>query len=340
MPLRELLQPVLLPLSWLYAAAARLDAGRRRRRAYQSAFPVISVGNISAGGSGKTPLVELLAERLGRGRPILILSRGYGREGTGELLWRVGDPPADPRLLGDEPALLARSLPVGALAVGPDRARLLRRIESDFPGAIVILDDGFQHRQLDRDVDIVIVDGPTARGPHRLLPAGRLRETPSALRRADLIVAMSLSARSFAQRYVPGERIHDAGIAARGVRSLWSGTRLAHGSSVLLVTGIARPERVRQTLMELGLVVKHHVRFPDHHRYGGRSIERIERALGEHEPAHLVTTLKDSVKLELVPSLAPRLHVIDVALRMSDEERFLRAIGERVEARMSHGDDH
>lgn len=330
MPLSGVLQPLLLPLSWLYAAAAGFDAARRLRRAYHSRLPVISVGSISVGGSGKTPLVQLLIERLQHDRPVAVLSRGYGRRGSEERLWRVGEARPDPEILGDEPALLARALERGAIAVGPDRARLLERLESSLPGAVVLLDDGFQHRQLARDVDIVVIDGITARGPHRRLPAGRLREAPSAISRADMVVATSLTARAFALRYVPAEKIHDAGIAARGVRSLNGGGLLPFGTDVVLVTGIARPERARETLLELGMKVVRHVKFPDHHRYRMSSIARIERELARHQGAVLVTTLKDSVKLERVEALAPLLHVVDVAMRMSDEERFLRAIRERL----------
>lgn len=330
MSLLSLLQPVLLPLSWLYAIGARLDARRRARRAFRSALPVISVGNIGSGGSGKTPLVQLLVERLQSDAPVLVLSRGYGRNGTEQVVWRVGEPAPDPETFGDEPALLARSMRRGAIAVGRDRGALLEALEEAFAGAIVILDDGFQHRQLARDVDIVIVDAPTARSPYRLLPAGRLRELPAALGRADFVIATSLSARSLAAKYCPPDRIFDAGIAARRVRSVSTGEPLRHGTPVVLVTGIARPERALQTLLELGMSVERHVSFPDHHRYPRTSLAKIERALSEHAGAALVTTLKDAVKLERVAAFSGRLHVVDVALRINDEERFLRALHERL----------
>ena len=155
--------------------------------------PVISVGNLSAGGSGKTPFVILLGELLkARGISFDVLSRGYGRETRGVLLV---DPGGLPRDFGDEPLLIARRLQV-PVVVGEDRFEAGRFAEKRFGAQIHLLDDGFQHRGLARDFDIVLVTPEDARD--RLLPAGRLREPLRALRRADAVVlASGAAAESF-----------------------------------------------------------------------------------------------------------------------------------------------
>jgi tetraacyldisaccharide 4'-kinase len=329
MTVAHALRALLFPVSLLYALASRFDGRRRARRAWRSALPVISVGNISVGGSGKTPLVALLAERLKKDHPVIILSRGYGRHDSRERVWRAGEPLPDPALVGDEPALLAQSISRGAIAVGPDRARLARAIEGEFPDGTIILDDGFQHRRLARDVDIVIVDDSTATPPHRLLPAGRLREPPHALGRADVVVALSPAAAALAGSFLPAERVFPGAIVPVAIRRHGSREELPAGAAVVLVTGIARPQRAVDTVAELGARLVRHLSYRDHMRYTSASIAAIARALDEEPDAVLVTTSKDAVKLERARSLADRLFVVDIALRIADEERFLRVVREQ-----------
>jgi tetraacyldisaccharide 4'-kinase len=318
----------LAPFSWLYAAASGIDRRRRLARTYHSRLPVVSVGNITVGGAGKSPLVAFLVERLQAERPVLVLSRGYGRDGSDERVWRAGEPLPDPSVFGDEPAMIARVVVNGGVAVGPDRADLLRRIAPAFPGSVVVLDDGFQHRQLARDVDIVVVDDATAFETD-LVPAGRLRERPGALARADVVVANSGRARELAQRYVHPERVFDARFEALAVRSLAGGRRRDAGDGELvLVTGIANPDRVAETARSLGFMIARHVKFGDHRRYDRKDLGRILRALHDAPGALLATTLKDAVKLERFSELAPLLHVVEARLRIEDEERFLSAVRE------------
>ena len=184
------------PLSSMYGGAiaarnAAYDRGWLRSRGLQG--PVISVGNVSAGGSGKTPFVILLGELLqARGIRFDVLSRGYGRTTRGLLLV---DPGGLPRDFGDEPLLMARRLQV-PVVVGEDRYEAGRFAESRFGAQVHLLDDGFQHRGLARDFDLVLVTPEDARD--RLLPAGRLREPLKSLRRADAVVlASGASAEAF-----------------------------------------------------------------------------------------------------------------------------------------------
>ena len=184
------------PLSAVYGGVVRArnalyDQGWLRPRALNG--PVISVGNISTGGSGKTPFVILLGELLrARGIRFDVLSRGYGRTTRGVL---PVDPGGLPRDFGDEPLLIARRLQA-PVVVGEDRYEAGRFAESRFGAQIHLLDDGFQHRGLARDFDIVLVTPDDARD--RLLPAGRLREPLRSLQRADAVVLTSgASAESF-----------------------------------------------------------------------------------------------------------------------------------------------
>ena len=231
MTVQRVLQSALLPLAALYEAASYFDGRRKQRRAVGASLPVISVGNISAGGTGKTPVVELLASRLQMASDVLILSRGYGRRDPAPRVWRSGDALPDPSLFGDEPALLARVIRRGGIAVASDRARLLHHLENSFKDAIVLLDDGFQHRRLQRDLDIVIVDDATASIPHRLLPAGRLRERPGALGRAGLVLASSAAARALARKYLTADRIFDFRVAIEGIEPWREVARPASGRS-------------------------------------------------------------------------------------------------------------
>jgi tetraacyldisaccharide 4'-kinase len=177
------------PLSSIYGLAVRARNAlydRRGLRARRLDGPVVSVGNLSAGGSGKTPFVMLLGELLqSRGVKFDVLSRGYGRKSRGVLLV---DPSGLPQEFGDEPLLIARRLQVPVI-VGEDRYEAGRFAEARFGAQLHLLDDGFQHRALARDFDIVLVTPQDA--SDRLLPAGRLREPLSALGRADAVVLAS-----------------------------------------------------------------------------------------------------------------------------------------------------
>ena len=185
--------PWLLPASWLFGAGVRLrnllfDTGAFT--SHRAGVPVISVGNISAGGTGKTPLVELLARRLREsGARVAVLSRGYGRLTSGYQIVSNGQQLcADAISAGDEPAQMAENLKGVVVAVDERRARGAMRIAREFRPAVIILDDGFQHRALHRDLDIVIMTAGEILGTSELLPAGYRREPWSALSRADHLV--------------------------------------------------------------------------------------------------------------------------------------------------------
>jgi tetraacyldisaccharide 4'-kinase len=291
------------------------------------------VGNLSVGGSGKTPLVRRVAEILrDEGRRVAVLSRGYGGSFRGEaLVVSDGDEVlAGSAEAGDEPVMLARSLPGVVVAVGPRRDVVGRVVEARFGPRVHVLDDGFQHLRLERDLDLVCLDVRDL--DDRPLPAGRLREGPEALDRADVILLTRLEAateeelRALETRLGP-ERTFRVSRRVLGWRTL-DAAEVAAPARVFLFAGIARPERFEADAASAGAEVVGRSFFTDHHRYHPKELETlVARARAEAAEA-LATTAKDAVRLEgVVPGTAnlPIL-VLQVAASISDEERFSRRL--------------
>ncbi len=252
-------------------------------------FPVISIGNLSTGGAGKTPFAIALAQALdGRGLAVDVLSRGYGRQAEGAARVSVDGLAEE---FGDEPLLIARKAGV-PVYVGRERydAGLLAEGDADHtrPG-IHILDDAFQHRQLYRDIDILLMNREDWRD--RLLPAGDLREPWTAARRATVLA-------------IPAE---DGGLGdelrAWGWRGpVWRLRRRmevpAVEGPVVAFCGIARPEQFFAGLEAGGMRLAERVVFRDHHRYAARDLEKLQGAARTRGALALVTTEKDRVRLE------------------------------------------
>ncbi len=303
--------------SLLYGAAVSA-----RRWAYERGYletvrvpaPVFCLGNLTAGGSGKTPGVIWLVDHLKRrGRRPAVLTRGYGREESGEAALVGAEKPLESgsaRRAGDEPALLASRLPGVPILVGADRARTARRAVEEFGADCLVMDDGFQHLRLHRDVNLLCVDALEDRfleGDERLLPAGRLREPVSALSRAHAAFLTK-------SNLVPRQRVEDlrrrlssrrpelpvaAVRYALSFRDAVSGEdqpagRLK-GRRVLALTALARPRAFEEGLRALGADAAP-LRYPDHHRFSGAELESArERALKEGRT--VVVTEKDFQKL-------------------------------------------
>ena len=298
----SLRRTLLLPLVPLYGAALAIERGAGsllagRRRALASV--VISVGSISAGGAGKTPFVLLLADVLERrGYDVRILTRGYGR--TGKAVERV-DPRGDAARFGDEPLLLARRSGVPVF-VGANRYRA-GLLAEELPGAktiVHLLDDGFQHRALARDIDIVLLTRKDV--DDVLLPAGDLREPLSALGRADVLVLREDEAESLGDFAAGLERRAAEGVSGsipvwRIRRSLALPPYAGGVTRPLVFCGIARPEGFVAMLEEAGVRPVSTMRFADHHRYVHGDVERLLDEARRHEADGFVTTEKDAVKL-------------------------------------------
>ncbi len=302
------------PASWVYGAVAALKRASGRTRS--PALPVVCVGNLVAGGAGKTPVALALGERLAtRGRAVHFLSRGYGGGEKGPL--RVDPERHRARDVGDEPLLLARIAPTW---VSADRWAAAAAA-ADAGAKVAIMDDGHQNASIEKAFSIVVIDGIYGFGNGRLLPAGPLREpVETGLARADAAIVIG-----------PDE----AGIAG----ALWDGLPLIRGGvvpapesaeiagqPVVAFAGIARPDKFFRTLAALGCRIEHAKSFPDHHPFSEAEIAGLlERAKATE--AIPVTTAKDAVRLP--PDIRDAVAVLDIAFEWEDEadaDDLVRAI--------------
>jgi tetraacyldisaccharide 4'-kinase len=308
------------PLSAIYggvvgARNAFYDQGWLRSRSLSGS--VISVGNLSTGGSGKTPFVILLGELLrARGIQFDVLSRGYGRMSRGVLLV---DPGGLPRDFGDEPLLIAKRLQA-PVVVGEDRYEAGLFAEARFGAQIHLLDDGFQHRGLKRDFDIVLVTPEDARD--RLLPAGRLREPLRSLRRADAVVLTSgAAAESFPLTDKTVWRVR-RGIVPRDIPP-----------RPIVFCGIARPQNFLLQLRAAGIEPVAEAFFRDHHAYTEKDVRDLLQLRQRSEAGGFVTTEKDAVNLGGYLATLEPLTVVAVRMELADAgnavDTMLRVIEER-----------
>ncbi len=323
-------RPLLLPLTLLFRAAVaarNFSYASGWTRPQRLGWPVISVGSISVGGAGKTPLVIRLAELLvAAGMQVVVLSRGYGRDSTATE--RVV-PDGSPQRFGDEPLMIARNAGVPVF-VGVNRfAAGLLAERSLEPSGVHLLDDGFQHRQLERSVDIVLVGKQDLEDT--LLPAGNLREPLSALKRASF----------FAVRYE--EQDVTSSLRARELRQpVWIVNRRLEmpvvGERSMAFCGIARPKdffsEVAAHTEPLGREVVSSRSFPDHHRYTSADMEQLVRLAIASRADGFVTTEKDAVKLDAgLRSILERvaaLHVVRLQLILEDEEVAIQSLMRRL----------
>lgn len=260
--------------------------------------PVISVGNLSVGGSGKTPIVAALARMLlDMGQRPAILSRGYARRRPtdGVVVVSNGNRVLEPvENSGDEPQMLARALPGVPVLVCADRHLAGRLAEKRFAATVMLLDDGFQHLALGRNADVLVM--PASDLDDRVLPSGRLREPLDAASSADCVLVpgsledVSRVAATFDR--MPVFRVTNHFGSVQGLdASAPSGTR------VVAVAGIARPERFFTTLREQGFEIVRELRFPDHHWFSSDDLDRIRTIAKEASADFVATTEKDAVRV-------------------------------------------
>jgi len=310
---------ILIPMARLYRWIMQLrnrlyDQGVLKT--YSVSTKVISVGNITVGGTGKTPVVEAIAAYfLMREKRVAIQSRGYGRSGRGSVVVSDGK-----RILatseqsGDEPFMLANNLPGAIVMVGEDRYETVLQIHEKFKPDVIILDDAFQHRRIHRDLDIVTVDTSSPWGNGQCLPAGPLRESPAGLQRAHLIVltrsddsektaeartAVSntgTKAMMTSAAHEPVEWIHYKSRKAQPLNFL-------KHKQVISIAGIGNPDSFLTTLKGLGVHPMEFIRFPDHHRYKQHDMDYINSAGVKHSAMAIITTEKDGARLHSVDGL-------------------------------------
>ncbi len=301
----------LLPLAPVYrgAVAARRVAFSRGwlRRARLDA-PVISVGNLTFGGTGKTPTVIALVRDLVRmGRRPAILTRGYKRRDDNQVVVTGPEPRQGVDEVGDEPLEMARRLPGVPVVVDSDRER--GGLEALRLGAdVVVLDDGFQHLRLERDLDIVLVDAGDPWGGNRMPPLGRLREPRRTLERADAVLITKVPAdwrpvvaeiEAVIDSIAPTLQVFVARLRPIRVRlpdGEIRGPECLAGRKVFAFAGVGRPEGFAAGLVEVGAEIVGSRWFPDHHDYGDEDLREVVAA-AQAADAVPVTTAKDAVKL-------------------------------------------
>jgi len=305
------------PLSAIFGAGVAIRNAMYDRGVFpvkKLARPVVSIGNISVGGSGKTPFVIALGHLLAeRGIPFDVLSRGYGRSSP-EIA--VVDPQGSPVQFGDEPLLIARKLQAPVI-VGADRYQAGLLAEQKFSSKLHLLDDGFQHRRLHRDFDIVLL--PSGDESGSLLPTGRLREPITALNRADAVVLFDSQA----------QPVED--------KRIWHAARViefsAAAGKTIAFSGIARPRQFLEGLKSSKLEIAGVLTFRDHHRFNQRDIDRLLALRKQTNANGFITTEKDLINLgrlaaQLSPLMIAGLH-IEIELAQQVVIEMIKTIEER-----------
>lgn len=297
-------------------------------RALRLEGPVVSIGNLSVGGSGKTPFVLLLGELLKqRGLNFDVLSRGYGRKSRGVALV---NPNGTAREFGDEPLLIARRLGVPVI-VGEDRYQAGKFAEQKFGAQIHLLDDGFQHRSLARDFDIVLVMPEDA--DDRLLPGGRLREPLSALHRADALVLPAATSPEVSS-------LHNGSLSSLHNKEKWRVQRGVVLTEVpkapVVFCGIARPENFVLQLQAAGITPAATEYFRDHHAYNQNDIRDLLGMRRAHNAGGFITTEKDVINLGAFVSAFEPLAVARVRMELLNAASALDFMMRTIEERKRH----
>ena len=306
------MNPALRGLSHVFSAVVALRNAAYDRglfRTHRIDVPVISVGNITAGGAGKTPVVELVLETLlPLTRQPAAVSRGYKRSTSGTLAVSGGKQIlASAEEGGDEPVQIAMNIPRAAVVVDEDRVRGCREAVHRFGADAIVLDDAYQHRRCARDLNILVYDASVPPASHRLLPEGRLREPLAAANRAGFIVFTRCGSAEEARRAYQAFPLHrDIPYAALhfspyGAVDLTSGSQVSldvlTGMRPLAFSGIGTPASFEETLATAGASPAGHRIFVDHHRYGASDIRELNAEAGKRGAHALVTTMKDAVRL-------------------------------------------
>jgi len=331
---------VLPPLSLLYGAVTRTRLSLYRRGTFQTTKldrPVISIGNITTGGTGKTPLVEYVARSIAsHGKKVCILTRGYGRKDA-HLQVIVSDGYgvlASPTEAGDEPYLLATKLAGQAAVISSaDRIAAGQEAIKDFGTEAFVLDDGFQHLRLARDLNIACIDATNPWGGGRLLPYGRLREAPEGLSRADCVVLTrcnqveSVEAlREQVRELIDGRPIFESRMRPLRVVSLKNGPEtISVPGRVGAFCAVGNPESFFASLRELGYEVGLERAFVDHHVYSQGDVEALHQLAKETGVNALITTAKDAVKLKGMAFALP-CYVLEIEIAIDDAEGFITQI--------------
>lgn len=331
---------VLPPLSLLYGAVTRTRLSLYRRGTFQTSKldrPVISIGNITTGGTGKTPLVEYVARMIAsHGKKVCILTRGYGRKDPHvQVIVSDGyDVLASPSESGDEPYLLATKLAGQAAVISSaDRIAAGQEAIKDFGTEVFVLDDGFQHLRLARDLNIACIDATNPWGGGRLLPYGRLREAREGLRRADCVVLTRCDQvesvaglREEVSELIEGRAIFESRMRPLRVVSLKNGPEvLAVPGRVGAFCAVGNPESFFESLRGLGYDVGLERAFADHHVYSPSDVDALHQLAKKTGASALITTAKDAVKLKGMTFALP-CYVLEIEININEADAFQKLI--------------
>ena len=316
---------VLAPVGWLYGRVMQLRNALYDRgifRSYDLGAKTISIGNITTGGTGKTPIVAYVAEILAdAGEKVCILTRGYGRESSGLVLVSDGkNVLVDTKQGGDEPVELGRKLIGKAVVVADaDRVSAARWAKENFGITAFVLDDAFQYRRAKRNVDIVCVDATNPFGGGNVLPAGRLREPLRNLARAGVIVITRSDMVDEASN-----PMHEISRYNRSAPVFLARSIIRNQTAVtkpFAFCALGNPENFLDLLARAGYELRGSQAFPDHHNYSQAEIVELEAAALASNGEALLTTAKDMVKLEDLTFTMP-VSVIEIRTEIDNEGAF------------------
>ncbi len=341
---------ILIPLSTIYSAVMRTRLAAYRRGWLSVArlpVPVISVGNLTTGGTGKTPLVEWVCRAIAdrhsvsgvwEGKKICVLTRGYRRENpkTQVLVSNGIELQASEREAGDEPFLLARNLlGIAAVIANPDRVAAGQWAIEELNTEVFVLDDGFQHLRLARDLDIVTIDATDPWGSGSLLPYGRLREPRSSLSRADCIVVTradqvedTASIRKAVKRVAGAVPIFSARMETSRIRRLEGedvDRERLQAQQIGAFCGVGNPQSFFSQLHSEGIVLAFTRVFSDHHNYKQSELEALVNEAKARGAIGLITTAKDAIKLSSLKLELP-CFILEIQVRIDEEARLIEII--------------
>lgn len=328
------MREVMFPLRWAYQGATGFRNwlyDSRWKKSVKVGAKVISVGNLTVGGTGKTPVTLALVEQMKkRGFKCGVISRGYKRHEKGVL--EVDTSPKAALMFGDEPALIKATFPDIPVVVGERRVAAAQSLLGNYDVDFLICDDAFQHRAIHRDLDILLFDLTEPIKNYRVLPVGLARESMNAaLRRADFVILTKsnlvereeissrkewLASKGYTKPIIMAEYV------LKGFRSLLGQSAKELKDKVFLVSGIAKPDALVKTLGHRVEVLKHFT-YPDHHSYTDLEVEILLDEASRRQARWILTTPKDAIKLKMFSRLQERLWIVETGLEFKGDVKAL-----------------